>query len=168
MGKLIDLTGRRFCRLKVIKKDRTDRHGNARWYCLCDCGQYTVVRSDDLRRGKTLSCGCLRVGGMHKTHGGTYTKLFRVWCSMRARCGNPNDRCFHRYGGRGIKVCEEWDTDFSSFKRWSEANGYEEGLTIDRIDNDKGYSPDNCRWTTMKVQNNNKSNNKKDNGPEGR
>lgn len=157
MGKLIDLTGQRFGRLTVVKKAQSTTRGIARWHCVCDCGQYTIARSDDLRNWKVLSCGCLRKSGTHKTHAGTHTRLFRVWCSMRGRCNNPNCSDFHRYGGRGIKVCAEWDSDFAAFEKWSKENGYVMGLTIDRIDNDKGYSPDNCRWTTMEVQNNNKS-----------
>lgn len=157
MGKLIDLTGKRFGLLTVIAKGESTPKGIARWNCVCDCGQHTIVRSDDLRRRKTISCGCVRKSGPHKTHGGTYTRIYRVWCSMRQRCGNPKNQEFKRYGGRGIHVCEEWASDFEAFRKWSEENGYAIGLTIDRIDNDKGYSPENCRWTTMKVQNNNKS-----------
>ncbi len=86
------------------------------------------------------------------------TKLYRVWDSMKQRCNNPNRKDYDRYGKRGINYCEEWEK-FRNFKEWAQNNGYGEGLTLDRIDNDKGYSPDNCRWVTHKMQNNNKRNN---------
>ena len=163
MGKLIDLSGKRFGMLTVIEKVGTNAKGIAIWRCACDCGHCTTVRSDDLRCGKVKSCGCFKKTGLHKSHGGTYTRLYRVWCSMRARCKNPNNEDYHNYGGRGICVCDDWLTDYSAFRDWSEANGYAVGLTIDRIDNDGNYQPENCRWVTMKVQNNNKKRKKKDN-----
>lgn len=91
-------------------------------------------------------------------HGGTNTKLHNVWCAMRERCNNPHNKRYTRYGGRGIRVCEEWN-NFLAFQKWSEANGYSENLTIDRIDNSGNYEPSNCRWVTQKVQNRNYSRN---------
>ena len=98
-------------------------------------------------------------GQFTKIHGGAHTRLYNVWCCMRERCKNPHNKRYDRYGGRGIKVCSEWDHDFAAFRDWSNANGYQEGLTIDRIDCDGNYEPGNCRWVTHKVQNRNYSRN---------
>lgn len=92
-------------------------------------------------------------------HNGKRTRLYRVWCSMKERCNNPHNKGFHRYGGRGITVCNEWSTDFATFRAWSQENGYKAGLTIDRIDPNGNYEPSNCRWVTHAVQNRNYSRN---------
>lgn len=97
-------------------------------------------------------------GTFRKSHGMTRTRLYRVWCGMKERCSNPNNKSFERYGDRGINVCDEW-MKFEPFMNWSLSNGYGEGLTIDRINNDRGYSPDNCRWVDYKTQNRNYSRN---------
>lgn len=92
-------------------------------------------------------------------HGESYTRLYNIWRQMKARCNNSKHRDYYKYGGRGIKVCEDWNNNFIVFKKWSEENGYDDSLTIDRIDVNKGYNPDNCRWVDYKIQNNNKRDN---------
>lgn len=161
MPKLIDLTGQRFGRLVVIERADNSADGRARWLCGCDCGQSKTVLGEHLKKGRTKSCGCAKSESSSKRfkkHGGRNSKLYRIWSNMKDRCNNPDCKVYSDYGGRGIKVCKEWIDDFSAFQKWALANGYKEGLTIDRKDNDKGYSPDNCRWTDRKIQGNNKRN----------
>ena len=170
MGKLIDLTGQRFGRLTVIERAGKDYIGQAMWRCRCDCGNVTVVAGGNLRTGNTKSCGCygheLTIGGYRsRTHGGTCdggkrTRLYRIWRAMKTRCYNLNAQNYKDYGGRGITICPEWLHDFVAFRDWALSHGYRDDLSIDRIDNDKGYSPDNCRWATAKEQRANQRSNK--------
>lgn len=161
----VDLTGMKFGRLTVLERAEnyiTPSNGKKRsqWLCECECGNKCVVQSGHLKSGHTQSCGCYNrdiVKEKGRTHGESKTSLYFVWKSMRQRCKNPNNSRYWDYGGRGIDVCAEWD-DFLNFKEWAYENGYAEGLTIDRIDNDKGYSPENCRVTDYIVQGNNKRN----------
>lgn len=158
MSRLIDLTGQRFGRLVVKVRRGSDNWKSSLWLCQCDCGNNCLVSSHNLRTNHTQSCGCLQKEATSRaltTHGYRNTKLYGVWNSMLSRCQRKNNSAFAHYGGRGISVCDEWRA-FDGFLRWSLANGYREGLSIDRIDNDKGYCPDNCRWETMKVQANNR------------
>lgn len=161
MPKLIDLTGRRFGRLVVIERAPNSAKCDTRWKCQCDCGNVVTVRGHNLKQGITNSCGCSRHDPRpyRKTHGMSRTRLYRIWSLMRNRCECKTARTYPQYGGRGITLCEEWK-DPETFFKWAMENGYQENLTIDRIDNDGGYCPENCRWVTMDVQSNNTRNNR--------
>lgn len=155
--------GVRFGRLIVLDAAGTDKWGSHLSRCLCDCGNETITLNSSLRGGKTLSCGCLqreRASISNTTHGKTNTRLFGIWMGMKNRCYIPSNKEYARYGGRGITICDEWKDDFMAFYTWSMSNGYMDGLSIDRIDNDNGYSPNNCRWITIRAQQNNRCNNK--------
>lgn len=160
MPKLIDLTGKKFGRLTVISHAGKTSYGENRWLCKCDCGKQKVIFGSLLRSGHTKSCGCLAreiSSERLKTHGQTDTRLFEIWHGMKARCYRKTASNFRRYGARGIEMCDEWKNSFEAFRDWSISHGYADNLTIDRIDNDNGYSPDNCRWTDNHTQCNNKS-----------
>lgn len=164
MSKAIDLTGKRFGRLMVIKRVGT-RHRECLWECKCDCGKSIDTISSNLRTGHTKSCGCLvmeRTKETNTKHGLYGTRIHGIYTNMKTRCYNPKYYLFHRYGGRGISVCDEWlgENGLKNFYNWSMNNGYSEHMSIDRIDNDKGYRPDNCRWVSMKQQQNNRTNNR--------
>ena len=162
MGKLIDLSGQKFNCLEVICRAPSSS-GQTRWHCLCDCGNTTIVHGTHLKRGATKSCGCLGKAKriiLGTTHNGSKDKLYRVWNSMRDRCYRITDPSYKRYGGRGIRVSEKWKISFSDFRDWATGNGYEEGLTIDRINNDGNYEAENCRWISKVEQSRNRSDNK--------
>lgn len=149
--------GQRYGRLVVIEKlPGRGRGKGTKVVCRCDCGRQTEVFASNLARGHTTSCGCLKAeiveAGAHTTHGKRHTRLYEIWRSMKQRCLNPNKSNYERYGGRGIKVCEEWTHNFESFYSWAIENGYRADLSLDRIDNDGNYEPDNCRWATPKEQ----------------
>ena len=153
---MIDLVGQKYGRLTVVEFVKLENHKTF-WKCVCDCGLTVVAKGNSLRSGNTKSCGCLKRemaadrGRKNKVHGESHdkrTRLYTIWCGMRQRCNNPNREAYPLYGGKGVKLCEEWD-NYSCFKGWAMTNGYEDSLSIDRIDPSKGYSPDNCRWISQ-------------------
>ena len=152
-----NLIGYKFGRLVVQEWHGKNKQGNNTWLCECECGNKVVVRTADLNNGHTKSCGCLAKDSFRKVitkHEKRNTRLYSIWANMRTRCNNQNTGCYDRYGGRGITICEEWES-FETFHDWAMANGYSDELTLDRIENNAGYSPSNCRWASITVQNSN-------------
>jgi len=153
MPKMVDLTGKRFGRLTVIRQGPR-KNGLLYWECKCDCGNIRYHRNCELKSGQIISCGCYRKEYMRKKstkHGLYNEKLRGVWAQMRQRCNNPNHKDYSNYGGRGISVCPEWD-EYTAFRNWAISAGYKEGLTIDRINVDGNYTPENCRWIPLSEQ----------------
>lgn len=163
MGKRVNLTGKRFGRWTVVSEsDLRDCNGNIMWNCKCDCGIEKTVSGNSLRKGSSTSCGCYNHDVITKFGGAVYKeKLYSVWASMKSRCNRESDKAYRNYGGRGIAVCKEWECDYPAFKAWALENGYKPGMWIDRIDNNKGYSPENCAFKTPKEQQRNKRTNVK-------
>lgn len=143
----INLSGQKFGQLLVIRQSGVDKHHNKLYLCLCSCGREKVISNKSLRHGGTKSCGCLSKISNLK-HGLYKHPLRSVWSNMKYRCCNINCKEFQYYGGRGITVCEEWQSDFKIFYDWAISNGWEKGLQIDRINNDGNYAPQNCHFVT--------------------
>jgi len=155
MSKAIDLTGLQFGRLLARERAPSGRYGQAKWKCICVCGNEKSVSTRDLRSGHTKSCGCWRKEQMaivSTKHNQTGTRLWRIWHCMKQRCCDKNHTHYKNYGGRGITVQDEIRDNFEVFRDWSLANGYNDSLTIDRIDNEKGYFFGNMRWATRETQ----------------
>jgi hypothetical protein len=155
--KLNDLTGQKFGRLTVIETFRPDKY--TKCVCKCECGNIKTINATDLVRGRTKSCGCLQKEIVIKnqtTHQLTHSRIYQTWCDMKRRCFNTNCKNYRYYGLKGITVCDEWKNDFKVFYDWAMSNGYTDELTIDRIDVNGNYEPNNCRWITIQEQQNNK------------
>lgn len=178
-----DITGQRFGRLQAVNVHHSYNHKRY-WECICDCGNNAVIRQDQLITGKTKSCGCylnetrmnfarkyVKPKNMkskkvsYKIDGHTcrynllkhqYPRIYRIWKSMKSRCYYTKNKCYSSYGGRGISICDEWRQSFNTFANWALCNGYKDNLSIDRIDVNSDYTPENCRWITMAEQQKNK------------
>lgn len=155
MPPIKDLAGRTFGKLTAIKRMGSNSHRQSMWLCRCECGNETVVVEGDLINGHTQSCGCLR-GVKHEM---SKTRLYEIYKGIKRRCCNPSDASYKNYGGRGITICDEWKSNFLNFYYWSMENGYNDNLSIERIDVNGNYCPENCKWIPFKKQMRNKRNN---------
>lgn len=167
MSKMVDMTGKKYGRLTGIRPCGRNEAGRLLWLFKCDCGNEHLADARCVRKGVISSCGCLRSEICSErgrkyilraqqacvTHGQSSRRIWRIYNAMLNRCYNERNSSFGDYGARGITVCNEWRNNLFAFIEWAYANGYTDELTIDRIENDKGYSPDNCRWVTRAVQN---------------
>lgn len=171
-AKARDLSWQRFGRLVALyQSGHVGKYHQTTWLCRCDCGNTKVITTSNLLRKEkpTQSCGCLvkemarkhiKEDNPKKTHGKSDTRLYRIWKDMKRRTVNPKRQNYAWYGGRGIRVCDEWFNSFVTFERWARSHGYTDELSIDRIDPDGNYCPDNCRWSSKTEQANNRNSNR--------
>ena len=171
MGKVKDISGQKINGWYIICEYGRNKSGGAMFLCKCDCGNIRVVDGRSIRSGSSKNCGCKRnaetarrIKVISTKHGGKKERLYGIWRGMLDRCNNPKSPFYYRYGGRGIFVCNEWQESYASFRGWAVSSGYNKDAsrgecTIDRINNDDGYTPNNCRWITLKQQCNNRSTN---------
>ena len=158
-----DITGQKFGKLTVIERNgyTADKDGKriSMWLCKCECGNTATVSQKLLVTGGKKSCGCIRKyykGNKLEQHGKSHTRIYAIYCRIFTRCENPNDMHYKDYGARGIKICDEWKNSFQAFYEWAMNNGYKDNLSIDRIDVNGNYEPNNCRWATAEQQQNNR------------
>lgn len=158
MRKKSEMIGKRFGRLIVVSEEEPYVSLSGKrvlvYKCKCDCGNVKNVRGTHLRQGRVKSCGCLKAE--QETHGND--RIAHIWMHMKNRCYNPKSTSYKNYGARGITICDEWINDFFAFKKWALENGYNDKLSIDRIDNNGGYEPTNCKWSSDVEQGRNRRN----------
>ena len=162
MGQICNLNGLRFGRLTVVGFSGLNKHRKATWNCLCDCGNSVIVVGASLKNGSTKSCGCYELEtkqGRNATHGLRKHDLYKTWLNIKSRCYNSNNSHYKYYGKKGIGMCDDWRNNFKSFYDWAINNGWKRGLSIERIDNNKQYEPENCKWIDMDKQSQNRTTN---------
>ena len=166
MSKALNLKGKEFNYLLVQKRSGSNKQGRSTWECLCKCGTTIIATGSLLVSGNVQSCGCFKIekmkinGKQRRTHGMKKTPEYTAWRNMKDRCYNKKDKNFKTYGGRGITVCEQWRNSFENFLK-DMGKKPSKKHSLDRVDNNKGYSPDNCKWVTMQEQSNNRRSNKR-------